>query len=106
MGVDSDAARIHHLELYGREAFPEHHFQIPAESIGGIGITHGRGFSEHKNSERSPRFFCRNLVDLRCLDHAGRKKWSREKQVVARGWSALHRARDGKVGRKSYAKQP
>ncbi len=103
--IDGNAARIHDFEFHLRIAGAQHDFQVAAEGVGRIGIAHGRRFSQNKNPECACRFFGRNRVGLRRLDHARRKKWRREKQVVTRCCSALHGARNGQVRRKPHPKQ-
>ena len=104
--VDGDAAGVDDLELHRREPFPQHYVKVTAERVRRIGIAHGRRFSEHENPEGPLRLLRGNGVRLRRLDHARRKKWGREEEVVASGWLSLERAGDQQFGGESDSRKP
>ena len=93
MGIDRHAAGIHYLELYCGEAFAQHDFQVAAESVGGVWISHCGGLTQHGDAIRPGRLLRGNGIETRGLHRSGRKERCSEEQVVAGGGLALDSTR-------------
>src|SRR5262249_17446849 len=106
VGINGYAPGVHDLEFHRRVALVEHHFQVSAEAISGLGIAHGGGFSQHENPKGSRRVFGGDRVHLWHRDHARWEKRSGEEKVVARSGTSTYSAGNSDIRGKADSANP